>query len=167
MRMCHVTVLPHTNPTAQGQPMGQLFHHLSWSHCTGLTWHQHSPTYLGSADVLLPCANTNQAPLNSSLGCCGLQPQTTLAMGSPGLGPVGFPVCPPRGLASNTDWFSSFPLPVGVSPAAEMAQLAPSTAGASKAATWQCRRKTSSHQARHTSLGSPFNLTQMLLKCSS
>lgn len=129
---------------------------------------QHSPTYLGESRCAAAiCKYQSGTTLNSSLGCCGLQPPDyRLATGSPGLGQVGVPVCPPRGLGSNPDWFSSFSLPVGISPAEEMAQLAHSTAGASRAATWQCRRKTSSDQVRHIILDSPF-LTQMLLKCSS
>lgn len=35
-RVCQLSL---SCPRAQGQPRGQLFHLLTWSHCTGLPWH--------------------------------------------------------------------------------------------------------------------------------
>lgn len=120
MRMCHVTVLPHSKPRAQAQPMGQPL--------LAPLQQPHLPPAQPRSPGECRGANTNQAPLNSPLGCWGSQPPDQTGHGEPRLSQVGVPVCPPRGLGSNPDCFSSFPLPGGISPAEEMAQLTHSTA---------------------------------------
>lgn len=112
-----------------------------WGSCST----QHSPTHLGSA--MCCCHTPMQMPIRHGFKLSfGLLWVTAprLATRSPGLGPVRVPVCPPRGLGSSPDWFSSLPLPAGISPAEEVAQLAQSSARGKPAYTkpgtpaWAC-----------------------------
>lgn len=98
--MCHcLAPSPHINPWAQGQPTGQLFHHLAWSHCTGLSCHPAQP-HLPRGEQM--CCCHMQIPIRHHFKLIfGLlwvtAPRLQTGHGEPRLRPGGGPCVPTEG----------------------------------------------------------------------